>query len=147
MLDPATDVDLVAGAFVSVANFSGCQYFSCQCLCLPVPQLPVSLPASTSAVSFSGCQYLSCQYLCFTCWYLCISCQSLGCLYFNCQCLCLGCRYLLVPWLVSTFCAMVAEDITKSVAEDSCEMIIEDTHESSAKMSCVQALVTSNNNR
>ena len=41
MLDPATDVDLVAGASVSVANFSGRQYFSCQSLWLPVPQLPV----------------------------------------------------------------------------------------------------------
>ena len=140
-------MDLVAGASVSVANFSGCQYFSCQCLWLPVPQLPVSLAASTSVASVSGCQYLSCQCsaagyfscqcLCLSCWYLCISCQCLGCLYLNCQCLCLGCRYLLVPWLVSTFCAMVAEDITKPVAEDSCETIVEDTHESSAKMSCI----------
>ena len=32
---------------------------------------------------------------------------------------------------------MVAEDITKPVAEDSCETIVEDTHESSAKMSCI----------
>ena len=31
---------------------SGCQYFSCQCLWLPV-----------SVASFSGCQYLSCQCL------------------------------------------------------------------------------------
>ena len=61
MLDPATDVDLAAGASVSVANVS---------------------VASTSVASFSGCQYLSCQ-----------------------------CR------------AMVAEDITKPVAEDSCETI------------------------
>ena len=61
MLDPATDVDLAAGASVSVANVS---------------------IASTSVASFSGCQCLSCQ-----------------------------CR------------AMVAEDITKPVAEDSCETI------------------------
>ena len=61
MLDPATDVDLAAGASVSVANVS---------------------VASTSVASFSGCQCLSCQ-----------------------------CR------------AMVAEDITKPVAEDSCETI------------------------
>ena len=61
MLDPATDVDLAAGAPVSVANVS---------------------VASTSVASFSGCQCLSCQ-----------------------------CR------------AMVAEDITKPVAEDSCETI------------------------
>ena len=66
MLDPATDVDLAAGASVSVANVS---------------------VASTSVASFSGCQCLSCQ---------CLSCQ---------------CR------------AMVAEDITKPVAEDSCETI------------------------
>ena len=53
MLDPATDVDLVAGVTsVSVANVCGCQYFSCQCLWLPVPQLPVSLAASIS------CQFL-----------------------------------------------------------------------------------------
>ena len=56
MLDPATDVDLAAGASVSVAN--------------------------VSVASFSGCQCLSCQ-----------------------------CH------------AMVAEDITKPVAEDSCETI------------------------
>ena len=37
MLDPATDVDLVAGAKVS-----GCQYFSCQCLWLPVSVANVS---------------------------------------------------------------------------------------------------------
>ena len=61
MLDPATDVDLAAGASVSVANVS---------------------VASTSVASFSGCQCLSCQ-----------------------------CH------------AMVAEDITKPVAEDSCETI------------------------
>ena len=30
---------------------------------------------------------------------------------------------------------MVAEDITKPVAEDICDTIVEDTHESSAKMS------------
>ena len=57
MLDPATDVDLVAGASVSVANVSGCQYFSCQYLWLPVLQLPVSLAASTSVASIS-CQFL-----------------------------------------------------------------------------------------
>ena len=110
MLDPATDVDLVAGASVSVANVSGCQYFSCLCLWLPVPQLPVSLAASIgcqclwlpiSVASFSGCQYLSCQ--------------CLGCLYLNCRCLCPGCWCLLVPWLVSRLCAMVAEDITKQL--------------------------------
>ena len=61
MLDPATDVDLAAGASVSVANVS---------------------VASTSVASFSGCQCLSCQ-----------------------------CR------------VMVAENITKPVAEDSCETI------------------------
>ena len=136
-------------ASTSVASISGCQY-----------QLPVSLAASTSVASFSGCQYqlpvslaastsvasvsaagnFSCQCLCLSCWYLCISCQCLSCLYLNCRCLCLGCRYLLVPWLVSTFCAMVAEDITKPVADDSCETIVEDTHESSAKMSCIQTL-------
>ena len=133
MLDPATDVDLVTGASVSVANVSGCQ-----CLWLPLPQLPVSLSASIS------CQYLSC-------WYLCIICQCLGCVYLNCRCLCLSCRCLLVPWLVSRFCAMVAKDITKPVPEDSCETIVEDTHESSAQMSCrpsqFQILITSNNNR
>ena len=42
---------------------------------------------------------------------------------------------------------MVAEDITKPVAEDSCEMIVEDAHESSAKMSYIPTLITSNNNR
>ena len=47
MLDPATDVDFVASASVSVANVSGCQ-----CLWLPVPQLQVSLAASIS------CQFL-----------------------------------------------------------------------------------------
>ena len=124
MLDPATDVDLVAGASVSVANFSGCQYFSCQCLWLPVPQLTVSLAASTSVASISGCQYLSCQCsaagyfscqcLCLSCWYLCISCQCLGCLYLNCRCLSLSCRYLPVPWLVSTFCAMGLPRISPS---------------------------------
>ena len=53
MLDPVTDVDLAAGASVSVANVSiastsvdsvsGCQH-----------QLPVSLAASTSVASASG---------------------------------------------------------------------------------------------
>ena len=42
---------------------------------------------------------------------------------------------------------MVAEDITKPVAEDSCETIVKDTHELSAKMSCIKTLITSNNNR
>ena len=83
MLDPATDVDLVAGASVSVANFSGCQYFSCQSLWLPVPQLPVSLAASTSVASVSAAGNFSYQCLCLSCWYLCISCQCLGCLYLN----------------------------------------------------------------
>ena len=119
-----------------VASVSGCQYLSCQFLWLPV-----------SVASVSAAWYFSCQCLCLSCWYLCISCQCFGCLYLNCRCLCLGCRYRLVPWLVSTFCAMVAEDITKPVAEDSCETIVEDTHESSAKMSCIQTLITSNNNR
>ena len=91
---------------------------SCQFLWLPVLQLPVSLAASTSVASVSAAGNFSCQCLCLSCWYLCISCQCLGCLYLNCWCLCLGCRYLLVPWLVYTFCAMVAEDITKPVAED-----------------------------
>ena len=136
-------------------------------LLVPPSQLPISLVASTSVASVCGCQYLwlpvsvastsvasvsvagnfSCQCLCLSCWYLCISCQCLGCLHLNCRCLCLGCRYLLVLWLVSTFCAMVAKDITKPVFEDSCETIVEDTHESSAKMSCIQTLITSNYNR
>ena len=42
---------------------------------------------------------------------------------------------------------MVAEDITKLVAEDSCDTIVEDTHESSAKMSSIPTLITSNYNR
>ena len=121
--------------------------FSCQCLWLPVAQLPVSLAVSTSVASVSAAGYFSCQCLCLSCWYLCISCQCLSCWYLNCRCLCLGCRYLLVPWLVSRFCAMLAEDITKPVAEDSCETIVEDTHELSAKMSRIQTLITSNNNR
>ena len=54
MLDLATDVNLVAGASVSVANFSGYQYFSCQCLWLPVPQLPVSQLPGTSVASASA---------------------------------------------------------------------------------------------
>ena len=111
MLDPATDVDLVASASVSVANFSGCQYFSCQCLWLPVPQLPVFLAASiscqflwlpvpklpvsrlpgTSVASVSGCQYLSCQ-----CFWLPVSVASFsGCQYLSCQCL--GCREVQLP--------------------------------------------------
>ena len=49
MLDPATDVDLVAGASVSVANVS-----RCQCLWLPVPQLPVSRLPGTSVASASA---------------------------------------------------------------------------------------------
>ena len=120
---------------------------SCQFLWLPVLQLPVSQAANTSVASVSAAGNFSCQCLCLSCWYLCISCQCLGCLYLNCRFLCLGCRYLLVPWLVYTFCAMVAEDITKPVAEDSCETIVEDTHESSAKMSCIETLITSNYNR
>ena len=129
MLDPATDVDLVAGASVSVANFSDCQYFSCQCLWLPVPLLPVSLAAS-----------ISCQFL----WLpvpqlpesrlpgasvtsasasvagtsVSVARVSAACNYVYCWCLCISCWCLLVPWLVSRFCAMVAEDITKPVAED-----------------------------
>ena len=132
-------ISLVASTSVastSVASFSGCQY-----------QLPVSLATSTSVASVSAAGNFSCQCLCLSCWYLCISCQSLGCLYLNCRCLCLSCRYMLVPWLVSTFCAMFVEDITKPVAEDSCETIVEYTHESSAKMSCIQTLITSNYNR
>ena len=140
MLDPATDVDLVAGASVQFLWLP-------VLLWLPVPQLPVSLAASTSVASVLAAGNFSCQCLCLSCWYLCISCQCLGCLYLNCRCLCLGCQYLLVPWLVSTFCAMVAEDITKPVAEDSCETIVEDTHKSSAKMSCIQTPITSNYNR
>ena len=124
MLDPATDVDLVA---------------------VPLSKLPMSLVASTSVASVSAAGYFSCQclclscwHLCISCWHLCISCQYLGCWHLNYRCrLCLSCRYLLVPWLVSRFCAMVAEDITKPVAENSCcETIVEDTHESSALMSC-----------
>ena len=134
-------MDLVASASFSVANVSGCQYFSCQCLWLPVPQLPVSLAASTSVASFSAAGYFICQCLWLSCWYLCISCQCLG--YLNCQCLCLGCWCLLVPWLVSRFCAMVAKNITKPVAEDNCEPIVKDTHESSAQMSCIETLITS----
>ena len=62
MLDPATDVDLAAGASVSVANvsvvstsvasFSGCQYLRCQLV-----QLPVSLP-HLSAGALAGIQVL-----------------------------------------------------------------------------------------
>ena len=84
-------------------------------LLVPPSQLPVSRLPGTSVASVSAAGYFSCQCLCLSCWYLCISCQSLGCLHLNCRCLCLGCRCLLVPWLVSTFCAMVAEDITKPV--------------------------------
>ena len=54
MLDPATDVDLVAGASVSVANVSGCQHFSCQCLWLPPPRLSVSRLLGTSVASASA---------------------------------------------------------------------------------------------
>ena len=113
-------MDFEVGASVSVANVS-----------LPVLQLPVSLATSTSVAS------ISCQFF-----WLPVPrvpgtsvASASGARYFSCQCLCLIC--LLVPWLVSRFCAMVAEDITKPVAEDSCEMIVEDTHESSAKMSCI----------
>ena len=62
MLDPATDVDLAAGASVSVTNvsivstsvasFSGCQYLRCQ-----VVQLPVPLP-HLSAGALAGVQVL-----------------------------------------------------------------------------------------
>ena len=63
MLDPATDVDFIAGTSISVANVSGCQYFSCQRLWLPIRPLPVSQAASTSVASVSGCQCLNCQCL------------------------------------------------------------------------------------
>ena len=124
---------------------------SCQCLWLPVLQLPVSL-----ASSVSGCQYLSCQCLRLPGTSVASASASvagtsvcLGCLYLNCWCLCLGCCVCWclgwcpgsVPWL--------PEDITKPVAEDSCEMIVKDTNESSAQISCrpsqFQTLITSNN--
>ena len=120
MLDAAIDVDFVASASVSVANTSVASVSGYQYLHCQY-QLPVSLAASTSVASASGARY------------------------FSCQCLCLVC--LLVPWLVSRFCAIVAKDITKPVAEDSREIIVEDTHESSAKISCIPTLITSNNNR
>ena len=63
MLDPATDVDFIAGTSISVANVSGCQYFSCQRLWLQIRPLPVSQAASTSVASVSGCQCLNCQCL------------------------------------------------------------------------------------
>ena len=101
-------MDFVAGASVSVANVSGCQHFSSQCLWLP-DQLPVSMAASTSVASVSGARYFSCQCLCLSCYYLCISCQCHGCLYLNCWCL--GCRYLLVP----RFCAISQSQLLRTV--------------------------------
>ena len=130
LLVPPSQLPMSLVASTSVASVSGCQYHSCQCLWLPV-----------SVASFSSCQYLSCQ--------------GLGCRVLQLPVSRLLVpklpvplpRYLLVPWLVSRFCAMVAEDITKPVVEDSCETIVEHTHESSAKMSYIQTLITSNNNR
>ena len=119
--------DPMSGEVKYISLGVGCWYLrlSCQCLWFPILQLPVSVAASTSVASVSGCQYLlpvsqaasisvataeyfSCQCLCLSCWYLRISCQSLGCLYLNCRCPCLSCRCLLVPWLMSRFCTMVA---------------------------------------
>ena len=143
MLDLAPDVDLVLVppsqlpvslvASTSVASISGCQY-----------QLPVSLAASTSVASVALQLPVPLP-------------QLLVPLYQ------LPVPRLLVPKLPVPLprlpvytgtlagvqvCAMVAKDITKPVAEDSCETIVEDTHESSTKkMSCIQTLITSNNNR
>ena len=52
LLVPPSQLPFSLVASTSVASVSGCQYFSCQCLWLPVPQLLVSLAASIS------CQFL-----------------------------------------------------------------------------------------
>ena len=148
MLDPATDVDLVAGASFSVANVSGCQYFSCQCLWLPV-----------SVASFTGCQYLSCQSLSCRVLQLPVPLPQLLVPLYQ-----LPVSRLLVPKLpvplrrlpVSAGALAGVQVLChgrRGYHQASCETetIVEDTHESSTQMSCrpsqFQTLITSNNNR
>ena len=87
IIDHTSDVDVVAGASVSVASVSGCQYLSCQCLWLPESQLPVSLAARMSVTlllpepqlpvsRLPGTSVASASAL--SCHYLCISCQCFG---------------------------------------------------------------------